>query len=486
MRYSRDGNIEYIGRIDNQVKIRGFRIELGEIEAVLTQHPCVGEAVVIAREDIPGNKCLVAYIVANTEPPTVRQLRDFLKAKLPEYMVPAAFVTLSAMPLTPNGKVDRRSLPTPDVSSLASEAGIVTPRNGIELQLMQIWSDILNVSPIGVRDNFFDLGGHSMLAVRLMAAIEQKFGKHLSLAALFQGGTIEQLAMVLHQETTEQSWSPLVTIQPSGERLPLFWMPGSGGNVVYFHQLAHHLGSDRPFYALQPPSLDGLSTPFNCVEDIASYYIEAIKTIQPHGPYLLGGHSFGADVAFEMAQQLQKQSAKVALLALIDHPARFVNRMPKQLDWDDTQWLTIIVRVVEGLSGQSLDISTETLKSLDGEAQLFYFKSRMEVVNLLPSDSRIERVRGIVQTIKADELAFQRYVPDIGYQGQITLFRTSTLSEELTIFGEFPTDETWGWSQFSELPIDVHIVPGNHTTILTEPHVQILAKTLKLCLEKLS
>ncbi|MGD1702261.1 amino acid adenylation domain-containing protein [Dapis sp. BLCC M229] len=492
VQYLPDGNIEFLGRIDNQVKIRGFRIELGEIEAVLTQHPLLTEAVVIAREDIPGEKRLVAYIVANTKPPTVPELRDFMKTKLPEYMVPAAFVRLEAIPLTPNGKVSRHNLPAPDPSSLPTKIDFIAPRDAFELQLTQIWSEILNVAPIGVRDNFFDLGGHSLLAVRLMATIEQKFSKHLSLAALFQSPTVEKLAMLMHQETTDQSWSPLVAIQPDGEGLPFFWMPGSGGNVVYFHQLARHLRGDspgetlreHPFYALQPPSLDGVSIPFERVEDIASYYIEAIQTIQLHSPYLLGGHSFGADVAFEMAQQLQERSEKVALLALLDHPARFANSTPKQLDWNDTQWLTVIASIIESLSGQSLSIDSATLDSLDYEGQLSYLKLRMEAVNLLPDNSDRKLVRGIIQTIKADELAFLSYVPKVGYQGRITLLRTSTLSEELAMFGEFPTDETWGWSQFSSLPVDVHILSGNHSTMLREPHVQVLAETLKLCLEQ--
>ncbi|NEP32365.1 non-ribosomal peptide synthetase, partial [Moorena sp. SIO3B2] len=209
-RYLPDGNIEFIGRIDHQVKIRGFRIELGEIEAVLAQHSKVREAVVIAREDIPGDKRLVAYLTTNDAKTTINDLRSFLKTKLPHYMIPAAFVFLEAMPLTPNGKVNRRGLPVPDASSLVPESSFVAPRDSVELQLAQIWSDILGVSPIGVRDNFFDLGGHSLLAVRLMADIEKEFGKNLSLAALFQGATLEQLAILLRQKTDTHSWSPLV------------------------------------------------------------------------------------------------------------------------------------------------------------------------------------------------------------------------------------------------------------------------------------
>ena len=485
-RYLPDGNIEFLGRIDHQVKIRGFRIELGEIEAVLSHHPSVQEVVVVVIDSGgpsgPGKR-LVAYLVGEAVG-AYKPLRGYLAKKLPDYMIPSAFVQLEAMPLTPNGKIDRRALPAPDASTLASETSFVAPRNSIELQLAQIWSEVLGVSPIGVQDNFFDLGGHSLLAVRLMAQISQQFGQHLPLATLFRANTIEKLTILLGEEITSQFWSPLVAIQPKGSKAPFFCMPGSGGNVVYYHQLARHLDEDRPFYALQPPSLDGVSAPFYRVEEIATYYVEAIQTIQPNGPYFLGGHSFGADVAFEMAQQLQKQGEKVALLALLDHPARLPGNTPKQLDWDDAQWLTVIAGILEMLSGKKLGISAETLQPLAPAAQLDYLKQRMEAVNLLPSGSRIERVRGIVQTIKADELAFVGYVPSRGYEGPITLFRTRSYNDELGFFGEFSKDSTWGWNQLSSLPVHVHVVPGNHTTILSHPHVQVLAEKLKVCLEE--
>jgi acyl carrier protein len=181
---------------------------------------------------------------------------------------------------------------------------------------------------LGIHDNFFELGGHSLLAVRLMAEIQQQFGKNISLATLFQGATIEQLANILRQQTDSQAWSPLVAIQPHGSKPPFFCMPGSGGNVIYFHQLARHLGTEQPFYALQARGVDGKSAPFTRVEDMADYYLKAIQTVQPQGPYLLGGHSFGVIVAFEMAQQLHRQGQKVARLAILDLPALLPERQP--------------------------------------------------------------------------------------------------------------------------------------------------------------
>ncbi|MEO1375162.1 MAG: amino acid adenylation domain-containing protein, partial [Cyanobacteria bacterium J06635_10] len=298
-RYLPDRNIEFLSRIDNQVKIRGFRIELGEIEAVLTSHPQVNQAVVIALEENTGSKRLVAYSVANSEI-TTQQLREYLKEQLPDYMVPSAFVTLDSLPLTPNGKVDRKALPAP---AIERDTVYTVPRTQSELQLTQIWSSVLNITQVGVKDNFFDLGGHSLLAVRLMSEIQKQFHKNLPLATLFQSPTIEQLALALVSDSFEELYKTLVPIQPNGSLPPLFCVPGAGGNVLYFHHLARYLGTNQPFYGLQAQGLDGETLPLKSIEEIATQYIQAIQTIQPTGPYFLAGHCFGGQIVFEMATQ---------------------------------------------------------------------------------------------------------------------------------------------------------------------------------------
>jgi amino acid adenylation domain-containing protein len=489
-RYLSDGNIEYLGRIDNQVKIRGFRIELGEIETRLAQHAEVQEVAVIAREEPLGDKRLVAYFVPNppTQGPTASSLRHFLKNKLPDYMIPSAFVMLEAMPLTQNGKRDRRALSQREVDSYQlSDKTFVAPRDALELQLAQIWEAVLDVYPVGVQDNFFELGGHSLLAVRLMAEIQQQFAKTLSLATLFQGATLEQLAKIIRQQTTDsQAWSPLVAIQPHGSKRPFFCMPGSGGNVIYFYHLARHLGTERPFYALQARGLDGESAPLSCVEDIAAYYLEAIRTVQPQGPYLLGGHSFGALVAFEMAQQLQQQGQTVALLAILDLPALRPERSPIELDWNEAKWMATIASILESLSGKTLGLCEADFQALDTDAQLERLSVRLEKVKLLPVEAGINYVRRIVQVIKADEIAFLRYVPPADYPNRITLFKTGDVyQDDLGILAEIPDDPAWGWGRLSTEPVEVFRVPGNHTTMLTEPHVPVLAEKLKECLEKI-
>ncbi len=329
--YRPDGSLEILGRKDHQVKIRGIRIEPGEIETVLAQHPDVLQTVVIAREDIPGDVRLVAYTILNQDSvATVSEIRRFLSTKLPQYMLPSAFVLLETMPLTPNGKVNRRALPAPDLSRQQPEGTFVAPRNEVERQLTEIWQQLLGVKPIGIQDNFFELGGHSLLAVKLFWQIEKTFNQNLPLATLFQSSTVEALAKIICEEenlATNQTsvknkstatWSSLVEIQPNGSKPPFFCVHGLGGEVLCFRELAKNLGFEQPFYGLQPQGLDGKHPFHTSVEDMAAHYIQEIKIVQPQGPYFLGGYSFGGAVAFEMARQLREKGEEIGILIIID------------------------------------------------------------------------------------------------------------------------------------------------------------------------
>ncbi len=332
-----DGRVEYIGRIDYQVKLRGFRIELGEIESVLADDSTVKQAVVIVREDVPGDKRLVAYVLprdgAVCDP---QALRRALREAVPDYMVPTAIVPLVEFPLTPNGKVDRRALPAPSVEPEHDGGQAIEPRNRLELQLVAIWEQVLGITPIGVRDNFFSLGGYSLLALRMFSAIEHTFGKRLPMAVLFQAPTIEQLADVLADEGCSVRWRSLVAIQPEGKKTPFFAVPGVGGNVLVFARLAKLLGGDQPFYGLQARGLDGREKPFMRVEDMAAHYIEEIRSVQPKGPYLIGGTCTGGLAAYEIAQQLTAQGEEVILAVMESwHPRSYLTHWsrPPYLLW---------------------------------------------------------------------------------------------------------------------------------------------------------
>ncbi len=318
-RYRPDGSVEYLGRIDQQVKIRGFRIELGEIEAALLLHPDVREAVVLARDDRPGDVRLVAYVVpAHGKSPGAGELRRAMALHIPEYMIPAAFVRMDAMPLTPNGKVDRRALPAPGSVSNEGEASFVPPEGLLQLQLARIWEEILDVRPIGITDDFFALGGHSLLAARLVDQIAEVCGQTLPLATLFAGATIKHLEEALLQRAGEMPPSPVAVVQEGKEKRPLFFLHGDledGG--TYCVKLARALDPDRPFYAIHPAGIDGNPVP-HTVEEIAADHLDALRAVQPTGPYLLGGFCNGALFAFEMARQLQEQGERVDALVLVE------------------------------------------------------------------------------------------------------------------------------------------------------------------------
>jgi amino acid adenylation domain-containing protein len=471
-RYLSDGNIEFLGRIDHQVKIRGFRVELEEIEAVLRQHPAVGGTVVLARENAPGEKQLVAYVVAQGEsPPTASELRIFLKEKLPDYLMPAVFVPLDALPMMPNGKVDRGALPEPGRTRSEPGRAFVAPRNALELQLTSLWEEVLGVRPIGVTDNFFELGGHSLAAVRLFALIEKRLGKKVPLATVFQGATVEHLAKILNQHAKAPPHSSLVAIQPGGNRRPFFLIHPAGGHVFPYVHLAHHLGSDQPSYGLQARGLEEGQERHSRIEDMAAYYIEALRTVQPAGPYLLGGWSMGGFVALEMAQQLRAQGEMVALLALLD------TRIPtadEELDDEDfdARLLVDFIRYF----GLSLD-PRDSLAGLPKHELLERVLAHAKRAGLMPSDIEVSQAQPFIELCKADFRATQNYVLH-QYPGRITLFKAG---QELA---GTSSDPTLGWSQWAAAGVDVHIVPGNHATMVYKPHVEVLAGKLRACLDQ--
>jgi amino acid adenylation domain-containing protein len=492
-RYLADGNIEYLGRIDNQVKIRGLRIELAEIETVLSQHGDVQANCVIAREDIRGDKQLVAYIVPQPEAtPKISQLRQFLANQLPDYMLPQAFVMLEALPLTPNGKIDKSALKPPALTSDSDK--FIDPRNQLELQLVQIWSKVLQVDKVGVQDNFFDLGGHSLLASYLMAQIQQQFGKGIPLTTLFQNPTIEQLATIVQQDSDYSNSSCLVAIQPNGSKLPFFCVPGAGGQPFYLYHLGRYLGDDQPLYSFQPNDLDGRLKLVTRIEDMASNYIQAMQAVQPQGPYFLGGHSFGGRVAFEMAQQLLHQGYVVALLVIIDASAPSYKEKPILIDyieWDHATWLTELIKPVEVSLGRDMHISYDTLQSLAEEEQLKYVLQHFKIANILPPNADATQLKNLMQVYKANSLSLIHYVPKQIYPGQITLLRANNVPLEepdselhSELYSEILQDSGLGWNEFSTELLDIHFLPGNHFTMMAEPHIQVLAERLKVCIEQ--
>lgn len=317
-RWRADGKIEFLGRLDHQIKLRGFRVEPGEIESLLRQRPHVQEAAVLAREDRPGDVRLVAYLVTNSGTMDAKALREVLAQRLPDYMVPAAFVSMPALPLTPNGKLDRAALPRPETVSSDVSPQIPHPQSLLEQRLVELWERTLGIRGVTPQDSFFELGGHSLLAVRLMLDIGKMVGQAVPVATLFHAPTPHGMARMLTDQRLQPLWSSLVPLQPHGYLPPLFFIHGHGGGVWYARELASHLGLDQPLYGLQAVGIEEQDWQHATIEEMAAHYVAEIRSLKPQGPYYLCGHSLGGMIAYEVARGLKSLGGTIGLLAVFD------------------------------------------------------------------------------------------------------------------------------------------------------------------------
>lgn len=467
-RFLPDGNLEFLGRIDHQVKIRGFRIELEEIEILLSQHPAVKDEIVIVREDSGADKRIVAYIIPDQDvEATIEEFQIYLKDKLPDYMMPSAIVLLESFPLTPNGKVNRRDLPAPDYLSLDANREFVAPRDTLELKLAEIWQEILGVSEVGIKDNFFEIGGHSLLAVRLLAKIEKKFNREIQLVSLFQDPTIEHLSNLLREEGDAEAWSPIIEMQPneSGKK-PFFLVHPSGGSVHWYTDLAKRLGAELPLFGIQARGLVGKQKLHTEIESMASYYVDAILAKQPEGPYFLGGWSLGVIIAYEMARQLQALGQQVGLLALFDQGPL----VPKEAPIDDSEMLV-------NLFSHYFPLNVDDLRKLDPEDRLKQVLKKAKKAKVVPRFIRLKQFRYYIEVIDVQTQAWRRYEPK-PFPEAVTLFRAENNEDNLVL------EPDLSWSQFVQGGIEIIDVPGTHITMLQEPNTQILANRILECVDK--
>lgn len=474
VRRTEDGKLEFLHRIDQQVKIRGFRIELGEIEVALAACPGVSQCAVVVREDTPGDKALVAYFELHAGTASAAgDVRAELKKMLPDYMVPSVFVAMNRLPLTPNGKLDRKVLslrPLP-VTRTEPTSTAITPRTPMECELARIWEQVLGIDVVSVRDNFFDLGGHSLRAVEVFARIENAFNVRLPLATLYDAPTIEDIARTLQAGGVSAGWKSLVPIQPSGSRPPLFCFHGAGGNVLIYRKLSQYLGQDQPFYGLQAQGLDGVSPLLTTIEAMAAHYIKEIRAVKPHGPYLLGGYCMGGSIAYEAAQQLQAAGEHVALLALFD-----------TLNWQKVELtrgsrLSYVVQrlLFHAAAVMSLDVGSKQ-RFLDGKiADLWNripvwkgkFLSRLKRG---PADGGTSAML-LAQVWKTNDDASRSYVPR-RYLGLVTDFRPT---RQYSMFNK----PGLKWEHLAQGGQHVVNVPAYPGVMLVEPFVKDLARALE-------
>jgi len=459
-----DGRISFMGRVDNQVKIRGFRIEPDGIAATLEQHSGIAQAVVAARDDLSEQKELSAYYIAEPgRSPSVSELRDFLSSKLPEYMIPVAFMELDEFPVAPGGKVDRKALPSPVKNVIRSRENYVEPATPQQKTLAEIWSAVLGMDAIGIHDNFFDLGGHSLLAIQLVERILSS-GLSLTVAQLFQYPTIAQMAEVASLRGDSEYKSLVCLKEGAPGRVPFFLLHSAPGDLLGYSNLVHNLPSDQPVYGFQSLGLIDPEKVHSTIPEMAAYYVSVLREFLPEGPYLLGGWCYGGYVAMEMARQLMAQGCKVNLLALIDAWAYPPAERRLAFYWRRIQLMRIIgfrpwLKIIqERIKNIFRDDAADAVKMLDGmQAKEGVLANREEVY-------------------RRNREAALRYNPRF-YPGRAVLFR----SDELASW--FLPDMTMEWAALME-DQDIYLVPGGHRDLLREPAVKVLAAHLNASIEK--
>ncbi|MBD1394377.1 non-ribosomal peptide synthetase [Mucilaginibacter glaciei] len=474
--FTPNGELNYISRIDAQVKIRGYRIETGEIEFNLAKDPDIKQVVVLARPDSNGVDKLVAYIALTDDTKghdfneCINFWRNLLRGSVPDYMVPDNFIQVFEMPLTPNGKVDKKALAQTGAIPTESVNQYTAPRTDVETMVADIWKKHLGIDKIGIYDNFFELGGHSLIAVKVMANIEKETGRRLPLAILFENSTIEKLSLTLQMDGKSVTWDSLVPIKPKGSKTPIYIVHGAGLNVLLFNTLAMHMDPDQPVYGMQAKGLNGVDEPLNRIEDIAAHYISSIRVQNPNGPYALAGFSFGGIIAFEMARQMEALNLEVQMLAMFDtyayrtpfYDSPLVQYYKRGMYVARRLWYSLTFK--EGFQktierrGRSLQrIATRILWKLKAG------KQEDEQIGFFGYSNKIDEMNDIAQM-------HYRIQP---YNIEVELFRAETHSFYLDDF------EYMGWKPYALKGVNVHRIPGEHNSIFKAPNDKIFAEILQ-------
>ena len=494
-RYRPDGNLEFAGRDDRQVKIRGFRVELGEVESALLKHNEVSEAVVVTHDDKTGKRRLVAYVVPHSNSRAARrdaqttrqqlgsQLRVHLQERLPDHMVPGAFMVMDRFALTPAGKIDHAALPPPE--HLRPSAGeFVGPRDETEVLLCQIWGELLKLKSIGVNEDFFQIGGDSLMGAVMFTEVEKRTGVRLPIEAILRNATVERLAVYIEaarQLRNPDGWSPWVEIQPRGDRQRLFLVHGVGGGMMWgYANLSRHLGDSQPIYAFRARPVSPLT-----INEMAEHYVRDLRAFQPEGPYLLGGYCFGGNIAYEMARMLMKQGQRVDLLVLFNSSPPncsydcmtitplFVGRFFLNL----THWF---IGFVKWRRVKQLRFLRWKLQMLQRRVGKWFGRGR-------PADALEVETQVDLSTVPiADHSLWTAHVRANGlhqasvYHGKVTLLRTLGHPFDCNY------DPLCGWADYAKGGITVKVLPGLHESLLEEPQVRLAAQELKTLLDQIN
>ncbi|MFH8370140.1 amino acid adenylation domain-containing protein [Streptomyces sp. NPDC018031] len=488
------GDVLYLGRADSQVKVRGFRVEPAEVELAITgdpdRFPGIGEVAVVARHREGTDSFLAAFLVPDRtggEAAGLDQVRAGLRRTLPEHMVPSHLQWLPELPLTPSGKRDDAALRRVPLHTDEPDAS-AAPADEYERTLSEILAELLRLPAVGVHGDFFDLGGTSLTAMRLIVLIKQRYGVDIPMSRFVTTPTVSGLAELLRSGGARATFDPLVPFRTDGARPPMFFVHPAGGNVLCFAQLTKHLPADQPFYGLQAAGTELGSEPLRSVEELAAGYLAAIRRVQPHGPYTLGGWSFGGFVALEMARQLRRQGERTAHVFLLDTVALEPGKLTTIDDEALLTWFFWELLFLE-LGGESPEAHIP--RHLDSLAEKFEFIAQRGVdLGVLPPGSSAAIVRRLFGVYAANWQAA------LDYSGQtfdvdFTLLRASqplpqVLLDMHTTAGTLHRDPYNGWRDRTTGELTVVEVPGDHLLIMEEPYVPVMAAKIMRMIDEAS
>ena len=459
-RLLKDGSLLHVARTDSMVKIRGLRIETSEVEAIILGLQTIKEVAVVAFDDRFQEKRLVAYVVpVKGSNPTIPEIQNYVSSKLPTYMVPSFFVFLESLPQLPSGKVDRLGLPAPLDLMAFSEKEFLAPRNELERKLARLFEEFLSIKPVGIRDDFFELGGDSLLVMRIVSEINKTLEKNISVPEFIEVRTVEKIANKIQNYQEDSSFTYLVPLRKTGSNPPLFCVPPSAMTAVQIENLTKYIGEEQPFYGFEYAGMDGISQPFTSIQGIARAFVDDLRKIQPVGPYYLCGLCIGGIVAFEMAQQLVSQGYKVAFLGVLD--SNFPPRLKKPLIY----YYLITRQYIAKIRGSEFLLP---LPEREGVSRNYVENKSLKL--------RIQRI------FTTHHIARMGYTSS-PYPGVITRFSTDSPHARRS---------TRGWSRMTSVGLDLHRIPGGHgahkaegqTSFMREPNVQIVAEKLRDSLYK--
>lgn len=474
-----EGFLFLIGRKKEMINRGGEKIAPVEIERVLLEHPAVAEAVVFAMPHRSLGEEVAAAVALKTGAGALpSEIAAFAGEQLSDFKIPRAVKIVDELPRSSTGKIQRAGLAERlglNDGAASREGEYVEPRDELERRLVAIWEEILETSPVGIHDDFFALGGYSLLGVRMLDVVEKELGEVLPTTALAHPVTVEQLASLLRDGIPASYWSPLAPLRVTGSKPPFFFCHSLVGHVVKLRTLSSYLNSDQPVFGLQARGLDGKHPPHGSIEEMASDYVEEIRRVDPHGPYYLGGHSFGGFVAYEMARQLRSQGAAIALLLLIDS----TGPRPRTSNADK------IVSHVRNLSRlESHRIPSYLWEIAEKELRRGLRRTGLSELPAIRAARSKRKRRKLDATLGphkrrvtvANIRAMKTYDPGV-YDGEVTILRARIRPPRGY------SDRHVGWCGLVP-SVAIHDVPGDHVTIMEEPNIQILAKVVETCLDR--